>query len=74
MRKCLYMTGYERPLLQAWLLPDLNTIANNCVRENSLWLSGYGIGFSSMAGIAGSNPVQILYFCLVHVFIHLFLC
>ena len=27
---------YERPLLQAWLLPDLNTISNNCVRENSL--------------------------------------
>ena len=38
---------YGRPLLQALLLPDLNTIPNNCVGENSLWLSGYGIGFSS---------------------------
>ena len=27
---------YGWPLLQAWLLPDLNTIPNNCVRENSL--------------------------------------
>ena len=27
---------YGRPLLQAWLLPDLNTIPNNCVREFSL--------------------------------------
>ena len=27
---------YGRPLLQAWLFPDLNTIPNNCVRENSL--------------------------------------
>ena len=34
-----------RPLLQAWLLPDLNTILNNCIGQNSLWLSGYGIGF-----------------------------
>ena len=38
---------YWRPLLQAWLLPDLNTIPNNYVRENSLQLSGYGIGFST---------------------------
>ena len=36
---------YGRPLLQAWLLPDLNTIPSNCVREDSLSLSGYGIGF-----------------------------
>ena len=27
---------YGRPLLQAWLLPDLNTIPNNSVRENYL--------------------------------------
>ena len=26
---------YVRPLLQAWLLPDLNTIPTNCVGENS---------------------------------------
>ena len=38
---------YRRPLLQACLLPDLNTILNNCVRKNSLYLSGCGIDFSS---------------------------
>ena len=27
---------YGRPLLHAWLLPDLNKIPNHCVRENSL--------------------------------------
>ena len=27
--------------------PDLNTIPKNCVRENPLWLSGYGIGLST---------------------------
>ena len=27
---------YDRPLLQAWLLPDLNTIPDSCVSENSL--------------------------------------
>ena len=27
---------YGRPLLQAWLLPELNTIPNNCIGENSL--------------------------------------
>ena len=36
---------YGRPLLQAWLLLDLNIIPNNNVRENSLQLCGYGIGF-----------------------------
>ena len=31
---------YGRPLLRVWMLPGLNTIPNNCVRENSLaqWL------------------------------------
>ena len=33
-KKCIYC--YGRPLLQAWLLPDLNTIPNNCVGKNSL--------------------------------------
>ena len=32
----LFSTCYRRPLLQAWLLPHLNTIPNNCVGENSL--------------------------------------
>ena len=42
-----YQHCYGRPLFQAWLLPDLNTIPNNCVGKNSLWLSGYCIGFST---------------------------
>ena len=25
-----------RPLLKAWLLPNLNTLPNKCIRENSL--------------------------------------
>ena len=36
-----------KPLLQAWLLPDLNTIPSNFIGENSLKPSGYGIGFLS---------------------------
>ena len=27
---------YSRPILQAWLLPNLNTIPDNCIKENSL--------------------------------------
>ena len=27
---------YGRPLLQAWLLPNLDTIPDNCIMENSL--------------------------------------
>ena len=30
------LSCYGRPLLQAWLFPDLNTISKNCVREKSL--------------------------------------
>ena len=26
---------YRRPLLHAWLLPDLITMPNSCIRENS---------------------------------------
>ena len=43
--KILTFLCYGRPLLQAWLLPDLNTIPNYYIRENSLRLSGYGVGF-----------------------------
>ena len=25
---------YRRPLLHAWLLPDLSTIPNNCIRDD----------------------------------------
>ena len=38
---------YRRALFQAWLLPDLNITPDNRIKENSLYLSGYGIGFSS---------------------------
>ena len=61
---------YGRPLLQAWLLPDLNTISNYCVRESSL--SSVVMVLAFRPGVPSSNPVQILYFC--HAFIHLFLC
>ena len=66
----LYGKCNRGPLLQAWLLPDLNTIPNTCIVENSIYLSGYGIGFHP--GVPSSNPTRILYFC--HAFICLFLC
>ena len=34
LRQC-----YRRPLLQAWLFPDLNTIPNNFVKERILFSS-----------------------------------
>ena len=37
----------------------------NCVRENSLWLCGYGVGFCP--GVLGPYPVQSLYFCYASV-------
>ena len=39
------MGDHKAWLLQACLLPNLNAIPNNCIRENSLQLNGYGIGF-----------------------------
>ena len=51
---------YGRPLLQAWLLPDLITIPNNCVVENSLQLSGYGIGFSSRRPRSYNSAMHLL--------------
>ena len=64
------MKCYGRPLFQAWLLPDLNTVPNNCVRENSLQLSGYGIGFSNQGGLVRnlSEP----YISAMHLFISFF--
>ena len=61
---------YGRPLLQAWLHPDSNTIPNNCVKENSLWLNGYGIGVSSGHTRFEFCPIPVFlpYICL------LFLC
>ena len=57
---------YGRPLLQAWLLPDLDTIPNNCVKKNSLSRTGYGTGFSSRHPWFKSRPALI--------FLHLFIC
>ena len=59
-----YTSCYGRPLLQAWLLPDLNTIPNNCIRENSLELSGYGIGFSSESPWFESRPDLTFLSCI----------
>ena len=42
----------------------LNTIPNNCVRENSLKLSGYGIGFSSRRPWFESCPDVIFLPCI----------
>ena len=36
VNQCIIKYCYGRPLLQAWLLPNLNTISNNCIRENPL--------------------------------------
>ena len=55
---------YGRPLLHAWLLPDLNTIHNNCVGKNYLYLNGYGIGFSSRRRWFKSRPGVIFLPCI----------
>ena len=58
---------YGRPLLQAWLLPDLNTKSNNCVRENSLKLRGNGIGFWCTRSLVRILPAP--YISAMHLFI-----
>ena len=55
---------------QAWLLPDLNTIPDNYVRENSHWLSGYGIGFWYTRSLVWILPGP--YFSAMHLFICFF--
>ena len=62
---------YGRPLLQAWLFPDLNTIPNNCVRVNSIWLSGYGIGFLSRRPWFKSCP-DLLFLPCIYSFVCVF--
>ena len=58
---CLYLiVSYGRPLL-----PDLNTTPNNCVRENSLWLSANGIGIWSLVRILPEPYISVM---------HLFIC
>ena len=56
-----------RPILQAWLFPDLNTIPNNCVRENSLYLSSYGIDFRCTKSLVRILPGR--YISAMHLFI-----
>ena len=64
--------GYGRPLLQEWLLPDLRTITNNCVKLERILFSSVVSVLAFRPGVLGSNPVQVLYLC--HAFIHLFIC
>ena len=52
---------YGRPLFQAWLLPDLNTIPNNCVRVNSLSV----FGRASLVQILSESYISAM---------HLFIC
>ena len=59
---------HGKALLQAWLLPDLNTIPNNWLER--ILLSSEVMVLAFRPGVPGSNPVQALYFC--HAFIHLF--
>ena len=66
---CGLVKRYGRPLLQVWLLPDLITIPNSCVRENSILAQWYWL---LVCKVSGSNPVLTFYFC--HAFVHLFLC
>ena len=61
---------YGRPLLQAWLFPDLKTIPNNCIGR--ILFSSVVMELAFQPGGPCSNPVRILYFC--HAFIHVFLC
>ena len=63
---------YGRPLLEAWLLPDLNTIPNYCVRERELSLALWLWYWLLVLKVTSSNPARTLYIC--HAFIHLFLC
>ena len=63
----LYRYCYGRLLLQAWLLPDLNTIPYNCVRENYLYLSGYRIGVWCSRSLFRIKPGP--YISAMHLFI-----
>ena len=60
------------PLLQTWLLPDLNTIPRLTTVLERILFSSVVTLLAFRPGVPGSNPVHILYFS--HEFIHLFLC
>ena len=59
-----------RPLLQAWLLPDLNTLTIALGRILFKQLSGYGIGFSSRHPWFTSYP-DILFLPCIYSFLAL---
>ena len=61
---------YGRPLLQAWLLPDLNKIPTIALGRN--FFSSVVMVLAFRPGVLDSNPVGVPYFC--HAFIHLFHC
>ena len=61
---------YGRPLLHAWLLPDLNSIPNNDIRE--ILLISAVIVLAFRPAVPASNSARILYFC--YAFVYLFLC
>ena len=48
---------YGRPLLQAWLLPDLNTIPTTAL--GSILFSSMVMVLADCVGGPGSNPVRI---------------
>ena len=58
-----------RPLLQAWLLPDLNTIPDNCVRENLF--SSVVMVLAFQPGGPYSNPSEH-YISAMHLLISFF--
>ena len=59
---------YGRLLLQAWLLPDLNTMPNHALER--ILFSSVVVVLAFQPGDPGLNPVRMLYFC--HAFIHFF--
>ena len=68
--KAIYGFCYGRPLLQAWLLPDLIRYLTTALER--ILFSSMVMVLAFRPGVLGSNPAQTLYFC--HAFIHLFLC
>ena len=60
---------YWRPLLQAWLLPDIQYLTTVLGR---ILFSSVVMVLAFRPGIPCSNPVHTVFFC--HAFVHMFLC
>ena len=60
------MSCYGRPLLHAWLLPDLNTALGRILFGSVVMVLAFH------QGVPGSNPARTFYFW--HAFVHLYLC